>query len=217
MSDIFKIQRVRSCLQCGELLSRKCTRCLIHPERKPKIIELYDWPKILETGPCGCIKIACQLLGCKNTYWRYPRLHYKTAKSVARNLYCSKKCSANAANIAKGNRAVKAFCSFCGMAKMVIPAILKVRQHVFCHSEHHYLFVRKKKAEADYAKQVIKNVDNLALLSCEGNCRDVTEHTMQTDCKYRCNMCGHIRHATERIDHQDNRVRLNGTATNGIT
>ncbi len=57
-----KVQRVRWCSQCESLLPLKCTKCLSHPERTPKQVELFDLPEILETGPCGCVRFACQII-----------------------------------------------------------------------------------------------------------------------------------------------------------
>ena len=66
----FKVQRIRSCVQCGDLLALKCKTCLKHPDRKPRVVELYDWPQVLKTAECGCcIQFQCQLPGCTKTRW----------------------------------------------------------------------------------------------------------------------------------------------------
>ena len=83
-----KIQKIHECRQCGDLLPLKCLKCLAHPDRKPRIVELYGLPPILETGPCGCVRIACEREGCARSVWRRV---YQVAKHPSR--FCGDSCA----------------------------------------------------------------------------------------------------------------------------
>lgn len=172
---LFKVQYIRSCSQCGDVLPQKCEQCKVHPDRKPRIIELFDWPQILQTGPCGCcIQIQCQRPGCSTKFWRYVRLHSKTGKATSRNVVCGKACAIALAGSAKAKK-VEAPCAYCGAVKTLVPSILKVRRHIFCNPSHHYLWVRKMRFEAiEAARAALEAEDDAALLFC-AVCRDVVE------------------------------------------
>lgn len=189
----FKIQRIRSCTQCKSILPVKCEKCVSHPERKPTVVELYDWPEILETGPCWCcIRIRCQLSGCTNTPWKYVKLRSRTGKTTAKSLFCSHTCSAKAAGATRAN-SVKLPCSYCSKPVSKRPSILKLRRDVYCNHECHYLNVKKQTFELKQAKKLAEKVileadENKALLDCI-KCKSVTEHIEESKNQYRCLEC----------------------------
>lgn len=186
----FHVQRIRSCSQCGDVLPQKCGGCLAHPDRKPRIIELYDWPPILATGPCGCLLIQCQAPDCTNKRWRYPFLKNKEGKSVAKTFCCSPKCATTIANSAKAKK-IKVNCAYCEKLKEVWPSVLKARRNIYCKPECHYLHMRKMAFEAKEGQKIIETqMNKAALLACEGSCKDITEHTEISRHKHKCNGCG---------------------------
>ncbi len=170
----FRIQRIRSCSQCGEILAQRCDKCLSHPERKPRIVELYDWPEILQTGHCGCLLIQCQRPGCTNKKWRYAKLHNKEGKSESKNFCCSPKCAALVANMSKVAK-IEVKCSYCNATKMVWPSILRLRREIFCRRDHHYLWVCQQNFNRRIAKRdKYEKEELLQLLHCP-ECRTEVE------------------------------------------
>ncbi len=197
--SVFHVQRIRSCVQCGEILSQKCDKCQAHPNRKPQIIELFDFPPVLATAECKCcIKLRCQREGCQNTFWRYIRLHYSVAKARSRNFYCSSTCAAKASPATKST-SIDTPCAYCGKIVAKQPAILKLRRHVFCNPSHHYLFVKKSRFDADKGKKIIeREMEKQALLQCGNGCKDITLHEEvgYTHTKHKCMKCGFVRSTT---------------------
>lgn len=211
--ETLRFQKIRACVQCEEILSLKCERCLKHPDRKPRVIELYEWPPILRVGPCGCLLIACQAPGCRNTKWRYPRLHSKEGKAVSQTFCCSPKCAAKvAASTLKTSIEVACACG-CGKKFTKQPAVLKLRRHVYFSQEHHYKHVRRMNFETKQKKLIIAEKDNLALLECWGGCREITEHTRRGEIskgnvRHECNVCHFIRNAHSSPINQSDTVTL---------
>ena len=203
--SVFRVQRIRSCVQCGSVLGLKCGKCVKHPGRKLRVIELFDWPEILRTAQCGCcIEISCQLPGCKKTIWKYIRLRGKEKKSVARKLYCSNACAARAAGLSIKTR-VRVPCAYCGKIVEKQQWALKLRNYVYCKQECHYLHVRQLAFDAkkDAREKENRGQGSLALLECWNGCKDITEHVLisepnrgTTNYKYRCNVCKKSRSAS---------------------
>ncbi len=188
----FKVQKIRSCVQCGDLLSLKCKSCAIHPERKPRVIDLYDWPPILATGPCGCIKILCQAEGCGKTTWRNPSRCGRGGKATSKKLFCSYLCSTRTLAAAKNIRQ-KVPCAYCEKITIRKSYLLKIWALSFCNRSCYFLHRAKKSHEAKEAAIAEKRgTDGRALLQC-GKCRDVTEHREINANNAKCEKCSTIR------------------------
>ena len=188
---MIKIVRVRFCDQCGDPLAKKCKNCLKHPERKLKVVELYDFPTPLKVAECGCcILLQCQRPGCSNTFWRYIKLRGKEKKSRARNFVCGTTCAAAVANSCKAQK-VAVSCSYCGKVKQIQPSVFKLRRHFFCSSEHHYLWQQKQSAEA------IKQDERRAMVECPHckvivECEETSKVYFGNAGAYRCLPSGHV-------------------------
>lgn len=198
----FKIQKIRSCVQCGTILGHKCKSCVSHPDRKPKIIELYDWPKILETCPSGdCIKIQCQRDGCHGTMWR-SLTHTKGGKMRSESMYCSRRCNCLVLAREKDSR-VEVPCGWCSSPVLRKRSQIKTFKAAYCRPDHYFLAIRKNKHEEKETEIAME--ENLALMECRGSCRDITEHRMALEAtvpggkrpnhgsftaRYRCLACG---------------------------
>lgn len=119
---LIKVQRLSYCINCENLLPVKCAKCRAHPDRKPRHIVVYDCPPILETGPCGCVKIACQREGCGKSKWTtVPK-----ARSFLRQ-FCSRAC-ANVV-IAEGQKTRSRIACACGCGRWVERPPCKLKTH----------------------------------------------------------------------------------------
>lgn len=177
----FKVQYIRSCVQCGDILSKKCGGCTKHPNRKPRITEIYDWPPILATGPCGCIQIKCQRAACGNLAWR-SRGH-QSIMSRFKSAFCSRKCNSIANFENRKNRlTVKCAWHLCDTKIERKCSILKTFKHSYCRKDHYYL-ARKKMAYDITERQTVSR----SLYYCS-KCRDVTEQMNEAK-RLRCLTC----------------------------
>lgn len=189
-TGLFKIQRVRSCVQCGDLLPLKCAKCVKHPARKPRIIELYEWPEILETAPCGCFKIACMLPGCTKTMWRIRKFKHGLAEQ--KHFFCEQRHAQRFHAQQKRNSVVVA-CEECKTRIERIPAKIKAR--MFCKPECWYIYQKRKQAEAKAGQQIIaKALDRHEMLTCR-RCREITEHKPVLRGISECLACGEKRNS----------------------
>lgn len=173
-----KIQHVRFCRQCRELLPTKCVKCVAHPERKPRVVALYGAPPIIGTAPCGCVKVKCQRAACGMDAWKKLK---KTGQLPERNLYCSKQCHLLDINVAR--RVVAPMpCQECGVMAQRPPSALSPKVF-FCSRQCRWVSERKRNA-AVYAQR--RKLDEMRKLSEQGidgralyyctKCKDVTDH-----------------------------------------
>lgn len=191
----FKIQRIRSCVQCGDVLGLKCMACVKHPNRKPKIVEVYDWPTILETCPSGdCLKISCQRPGCVGTMWR-SRSHTRGRKMKYETMYCSRECNIAALAKARDTR-VTVPCGWhaCNAKVQRKASTLKTFKRAFCRPDHYFLTLRREAHDAREGKRLAeKGDDGRSLMECEGKCSDVTDHIQAGRSLAKCVPCGTVR------------------------
>lgn len=186
MSDMtLRIQHIRFCKQCRELLPPKCGKCLSHPERKPRVVALYGAPPILGTAPCGCVKVRCQRTECGKDAWKKLK---RTGQLPERNLYCSPLCHVKDVNKLRQSSKPMA-CQECGdMARR--PASALVPGIFFCSPACRWINYRKKKHEAGIAaKETKAGLDGRALYFCS-KCNDVKEHhAIPKSTRLRCLSC----------------------------
>ncbi len=188
----FKVQRIRSCVQCGVVLGLKCKACVAHPTRKPKIVEVYDWPPILETCPSGdCLRIACQRPGCKKTMWRN-RTHTRGGKMKYATMYCSQEC--NIAELARArDTRVEVPCGWhaCNTKVRRSASQLKNFKRAFCRPDHYWLALKKDAHDAKQAEhRASEGEDGLSMMQCEGKCRgEITEHKQTAKHRAECLIC----------------------------
>lgn len=180
-----KIQRICWCVQCEEILPRKCSKCVRHPDRKPRIVELYGVPPVLDTNACGCVLLRCQRDGCIKTMWRHPRadgtLGYK-------NHFCSPECVRIVTAAARVAKRITAECS-CGCKRTVTrPASnMRAKQVYFsqlCHFRHR---VELKSA----ARRAVGDPADIQSVSCYSpRCRGaITDHKKLPTGLYACVRC----------------------------
>lgn len=181
-----KVQRIRFCVQCEEALPRRCAKCVKHPDRRPRVVELFGVPAVLATNECGCVKIRCQRPGCLRTMWRHPLADGTLAR---RNHFCSPACGRAVTAAAKRAARVAAPCS-CGCGRQVVrPASNMRAQRAYYSQRCHYLHraallaqARRRAAEADDAVQ--------AYACYSPRCRGaVTDHTKLPGGAYACVRC----------------------------
>lgn len=188
--SVFKVQRIRSCVQCGSVLSLKCKGCAAHPDRKPKIVEYYNWPTILEVCPCKCsVRIACQRDGCKGTMWRN-KTHNPGGLSRSASLFCSPRCNC-LVRAAERDTRVTVPCGWHECRKPVLRSRSQIKtfKAAYCRPDHYFLSMRKSAHDVKVAK--IKAIEDtqIGLLHCSG-CNDVTEHTTPDTGLATCRACG---------------------------
>lgn len=104
-----RIIKVRSCGQCGEILSQKCPKCTKHPDRKPKIVTYYPLPKSSEVCACGQgVKVVCQIpeesrpSDCKRIAWK--SLSNAQRGRVIDDLFCGRHCASIATGLSRRKR-----------------------------------------------------------------------------------------------------------------
>lgn len=189
--SMFKVQKIRSCQQCGDLLPLKCKSCTCDPKRKPRVIEFYEWPEILATGPCGCIKIRCQAEGCTRTVWRDPKHYGKGGKAISKRFFCSIPCSARSMAAARCTRQTVP-CAYCSKQVVKKSYALKTWNKSFCNQTCYFLRRAKDAHAIKEAARIDKaGTDGRALLQCSGTkCRgEVTEHSSVSGNTAQCLVC----------------------------
>lgn len=184
----FRVQKIRSCVQCGDVLSLRCAGCVKHPERKPRVLEYYDWPEIIKTAECGCcIQIRCQLNGCTKTMWRNVK-HNRESRAVSKHFFCSPRCAGSSVGLSRVNRK-KVPCAYCGTPVMKKMYDLKSFKNAFCHRTCYALYRSKTNHEESLAK--FRDEEERALLQCLGKCRGmITEHHTPKKGPAKCTACG---------------------------
>ena len=181
-----KVQRVRFCRQCQELLPTRCSKCIVHPERKPRIVSIYDSPPILATGPCGCVKISCQYAGCKAKRFMWRRLKHD-GTLAQHNHYCTQECAR--ADIAQARTTrVTVTCSYkkCGVKFERKPSEVKGMRHAFHTPKCFYL--HRVENRVDTRRPV--DDDSIGMMMCLGRCRSVTDHNTPKKGAASCRACG---------------------------
>lgn len=157
MNATIKSQRVHWCVQCEEKLPARCVKCQKHPDRKPRIVEVFDAPKILKTNECGCIGFRCQNPACSalltKLVWRHPKAD---GTLPLKNHFCSPACTSAVNTAAHKAARVKQPCS-CGCGRIVDrPVSLMKMKHAYFSQKCHYAHVkeevaRRKKAAVEAA------------------------------------------------------------------
>lgn len=130
--DTLKIQKIRWCTSCQELLPLKCEKCVKCPDRKPKPVEVFGWPPILATRDCGCIQIACQRPDCGKRFWRHVPARGKGGQAKHRQQYCSPACWLVVARQIRSAKTIMTPCSECKKPTYRKPCHLKTYKRVFC-------------------------------------------------------------------------------------
>lgn len=188
--SVFKVQRIRSCTQCGVVLGLKCKACVAHPERKPRVVEYHNWPPILKTCECSCaVLIRCQRTGCTGTMWR-GRTHNRNGLSRSAALFCTRRCNLIALNATKDTRVeVKCGWHACGQKILRRAAQLQTFKNAYCRPDHYFLAMRKAAHDAREAARRDANATDVGLLYC-AKCRDVQEHATPKTGPATCGTCG---------------------------
>lgn len=194
MNVVLKVQRVRACVQCGDVLSKKCDKCKKHPTRQPRIIELYDFPAPLKVAECGCcILLRCQRPGCHVTFWRSTKNNAVKGKSRHATFVCSGRCRSITANAGR-KTSILLPCGWCEKPVSRQPAQIPLKRIVFCKPVCWYLYRTREAARRNAIKREPSLLDPAAAdLQCEGKCRAITEHVEIAPNRYRCRTCSHVR------------------------
>lgn len=199
MAIKIKVQRIAYCTQCECLLPKRCTKCVAHPDRKPRIVEIYDAPKILKTNECGCVGFRCQRVECMNTrlVWRHPRADGTLG---FKNHFCSPECVRIVTAAARKAKRITETCS-CGCGRTVTrPASCMRAKHTYfsqlCHFRHRtQLAAERKEARRLLEAKLAALEARRATLECLGRCGNglLTEHLTEPGGKARCRGCGAVR------------------------
>lgn len=168
---MLKVQKIRSCVQCGDVLAKKCDRCKAHSNRKPRVIEYYDWPEILAISPCGCIKIACQLPGCHATMWRLKSKN-RGGMSISKNFFCSVAHTSKFVASQRDKRQTVP-CAYCGKLVVKKAFALKTWKESYCNQTCHFLQRAKRKHEAREASAKIQ----VMVCYCPAHRGEIVEQT----------------------------------------
>lgn len=193
---IFKVQRIRSCVQCGDVLSLKCSSCAKHPHRTPRIVSYYDWPPIIKTCEAGDhILIRCQFTGCTaEPFWRLTNKG-RGGRNVYSRCFCSTSCF-NRASKTKGREVP---CGHCRKSVFKKLFSLTTWQASYCNNTCYFLARAKAKhgrMEAERLKRrECEEAEELrSLLHCT-RCNDVIEHETigKRNESARCRTCATVR------------------------
>lgn len=179
-----RVQRICWCVQCEERLPDRCEKCVKHPDRRPRVVEIYDAPPVLATNECGCVKIRCQRDGCLSTMWRHPRadgtLGYK-------NHFHEPACVRVVTAAARKAQRVTRNCS-CGCGKKITrPASNMRAKQTYFSQLHHFQHRVALKSEARRARE---KFDVQAKVCDSPRCRGVvTDHTRTPTGLFACVRC----------------------------
>ncbi len=179
-----KVQRVCWCVQCEEMLPRRCTKCVKHPDRKPRVVEIFDAPPVLATNECGCVKIRCQRPGCLHTMWRHPRVDGTLGN---KNHFHDPDCVRIVTAAAKVAKRVTVICS-CGCGRLVTRPMSNMKaKNVFFSQLCHF---RWRVATAAKARREKDGADVQAFICYGEECRgEVVDHTRLPNGRYACVRC----------------------------
>ncbi len=177
------IQRISYCTQCECPLPKKCSSCVKHPDRKPRIVEIFDAPPVLSINSCGCVQIQCQRAGCHARVWRHPRADGTLGN---KNHFCSPACVRLVTAQAKVAQRVTAPCS-CGCGRTVTRSnsLMRAKRVYFsqvCHFRH--------RVALKAAARRVKEADVQAFQCASPRCRgEITDHTRLASGLYDCVRC----------------------------
>jgi hypothetical protein len=180
-------QVVCFCIQCEEKLPDLCAKCLKHPDRKPRVVEIYDAPTILKTNECGCVGFKCARKVCTNPklVWRHPKadgtLGYK-------NHFCSPECVRAETAEAKKAKRVTMPCSCPCRRPITRPASMMKAKRVYFSPKCHIEDRVRLKAEARRREMDDGAVQAVACYSPRC-CGAVTDHTRLPNGLYNCVRC----------------------------
>lgn len=179
------VQRLAFCTQCRCLLPKRCARCVQHPGRKPRVIQLFAAPPILETASCGCVKVRCAAQTCRGTGFKWLKL---TRERILpeKNLYCSKACAL--VTNGKLQRRGEPMSCVCGKTFYRPPSALRPASAYCspaCRWAHHRAQKEERRQQEELARE---GLDGQALYYCPV-CRDVTAHRHEEK-HLRCESCG---------------------------
>lgn len=166
---MLKIQKIRYCEGCRDLLPLKCLRCLKCPTRTPKPVEVFSWPPILETAACGCIKIACQREGCYKTFWRNVPARGKGGKATASQQYCSPQCVLIAARKVRSLARKQVPCDECGKMVYRKPCELKTFKRAFCSKACWFIGHAKEKYARKEQERRSQQNPTMQMLYCRNH------------------------------------------------
>lgn len=145
-----KVQRICWCVQCEELLPSKCEKCIKHPDRKPRIVEVYGAPPIIETNKCGCVGFKCQRNACTNPdlVWRHPKADGTLG---FKNHFCSPACVRAVTSEAHRACRVEVPCD-CGCGRICMRRKSELRSKgvyfsQLCHYRHRLEVMHEKRAK----------------------------------------------------------------------
>lgn len=176
------VQRLRFCSQCEEPLSDKCAKCLKHPNRKPRTIELFNFPEVIKTAECGCcVYIQCQRDPCVNKFWRCVTKNYAVGKTQARKVVC-KSCAPLTGSDSRKITSVSVQCSCgCGSKVSVQQAKFKVQRYSYVSKKHMY----------DHRRQETFKDEMAAAFICYGpKCHGEIQDHEWVGGRYKCTACG---------------------------
>ena len=191
--SIFKIQRIRACTRCGDVLSQKCEKCLKHPNRAPKVVELFSWPKPLKMAECECcFLIRCQREGCAAPpFWRNMKSGGRQGLSRSQKLYCTQRCNLVSQNVAKDTR-VPVPCGWCRKSILRRASHGRNFKAAYCLPEHYFLAMRKAAHKERESKKDLLDDPIVGMLWCE-RCEQVREHDTPRNGSAICRSCKRTR------------------------
>lgn len=191
-----KIQLIRWCRQCECLLPRRCLACIKHPERKPRVVELYGMPPILYRNSCGCVGFKCQRVGCLQIAYFHPRADGTLGK---KNRFCSPACVRADTAAAKVAKRVTTPCAD-GCGRLVSrPASDMKAKHSYFSQFCHYRHRVQMKATARRANV---SLDVQAKVCYGKACRgEITDHKRLPNNVLACVRCnGRSKEASMRVE-----------------
>lgn len=192
------LRRVRVqqfCWRCEEPISGLCQRCAKDKDRRPRVVEVYDAPKIHKWCACRLSAwIECQVdpairpATCQKFMWK--RIN-KDGTLDHKNHFCNIKCT-TAQISANRTRKQEVDCS-CGCGRKVIRKAFSLKAWKYsyfsikCRIGHKRALILKEKKERDDG--------SVQSFWCEG-CKEVRDHFRISNkgWRYRC-LCGAERSA----------------------
>jgi hypothetical protein len=194
-----QIVRMHWCTGCEKPLAPRCGGCKKHPNRKPRIVQLYGLPEVLKTAECGCCHlIRCQRPACFNTRWLHLTAKERTLLGL-KNFMCSRACTVQTTADAK-RTSVEVVCARpgCGRVRRVAQSALKASKHyIYCSQKCHFAHRAAQNAARRRAEARARNGDDDSVqsLSCDGDrCRgEVRDHKKTASGRFQCTFCSTIR------------------------
>lgn len=193
------IPRQYICRCCEDVCAAVCQKCVKDPSRKPRVLAIYDAPKILRINECGCVGFKCQRATCTN-----PKLVWRHLKSDGtlplKNHYCSNKCAVD--EVADARRTKVSFVCSCGCGRtgMKKPSEVRSKYDYFSHGcayKHRKQLTRERK---EAVRRALEGEDGRSLMQCEGKCAAVTEHSQVSRHVAKCGDCGAERDSRVKVD-----------------